>query len=44
VIWNVIYCLKGQYFDLDPLNVYFWLFVGLLFKLPALDAEPAERP
>jgi len=25
--------------DLDPSNVYFWLFVGVLAKLPRLDRE-----
>lgn len=42
LLWCLVYNLKGQYVDLDPLNVFFWLFVGILFKLPALerDAEP----
>jgi uncharacterized membrane protein YhaH (DUF805 family) len=44
---------KGAYLDLDPLNVYFWLFAGILFHLPSLEAEtsraakrvlPAWRP
>jgi hypothetical protein len=38
LIWNLIYGLKGQYLDLDPVNVYFWLLMGVLAKLPALDA------
>jgi hypothetical protein len=29
---------KGSYLDIDPLNVYFWLFAGILMKLPKLDA------
>lgn len=29
--------IKQQYMDLDPLNVYFWLFAGILMKLFALD-------
>jgi len=40
VAWSMLYAVKSQYLDLDPLNVYFWLFTGLLFKVPAL-AEPA---
>ncbi len=49
LIWNLIYNLKGQYMDIDPINVYFWLFAGVLARLPALDggasAEAAQaRP
>jgi len=36
---------KASYLDLDPTNVYFWLLVGVLLKLPALDAayrRPAD--
>jgi len=46
--WVLIYCLKAQYFDLDPINVYFWLFAGILMSLPRLERreptppEPAE--
>lgn len=29
---------KGWQIDYDPLNIYLWVFVGLMFKLPALDA------
>lgn len=28
-VWTLLYSLKGQYLDFDPLNIYFWLFVGL---------------
>jgi hypothetical protein len=34
---------KGPYIDLDPLNVYFWLFLGATFallELPADDRSP----
>ena len=46
VIWSLVYAVKGQYLDLDPLNVYFWLFAGMLFKLPALEdpEPPGEAP
>jgi O-Antigen ligase len=45
--WVLIYCFKAQYFDLDPINVYFWLFAGILMSLPRLErqkvaSEPAE--
>jgi O-antigen ligase len=33
---------KGWPIDLDPTNVYFWVFAGLLLKLPYLDSPPAE--
>jgi hypothetical protein len=28
---------KGWQIDLDPVNVYYWLFAGILLKLPVLD-------
>jgi hypothetical protein len=34
--------IKGFYLDVDPTNVYFWLFAGIAVKL-ALLARP-ERP
>ncbi len=33
LVWNLIYDLKGGLMDLDPINVYFWLFAGLLLRL-----------
>ncbi len=45
LIWNALYGFKAPYIDLDPINVYFWLFAGVLFKLPALERpEPAVAP
>lgn len=41
LVWNVLYGLKGAYVDIDPINVYFWLFAGMLTRLPALDRDPA---
>jgi hypothetical protein len=35
---QVVYLVKGSFLDIDPLNVYFWLFAGILMKLPTLDA------
>ena len=37
--------VKGQYLDLDPVNVYFWLFAGLLTRIPSLDrGAPPHDP
>jgi hypothetical protein len=33
----VAYLYKGAVLDFDPLNVFFWLFAGILLKLPALE-------
>jgi hypothetical protein len=38
----LVYNAKAQYFDLDPINVYFWLFSGILMKLPLLERETLE--
>ena len=38
VLFLVFNNFKGSYLDLDPTNVLFWLFVGILLKLPVLDA------
>jgi len=32
----ILYNFKGVMIDFDPINVYFWLMAGLLFKLPLL--------
>jgi hypothetical protein len=33
---------KAQYLDLDPVNVYFWLFAGILLRLATLDRTPSS--
>jgi hypothetical protein len=33
---------KGWLVDLDPVNVYFWVFCGMLLKLPILQAREFE--
>jgi hypothetical protein len=33
----ILNSFKGWQIDLDPINVYFWVFAGVLMKLPALD-------
>jgi hypothetical protein len=42
VVWTLTYLLKGPQIDLDPVNVYFWLFAGLLVGLPAVVLQPSE--
>jgi len=37
-----INCFKGWQLDLDPINVYMWLFAGMLLKLAALDNARAR--
>jgi hypothetical protein len=32
----IFHSLKGWQIDADPVNVYFWLFVGILFRLPEI--------
>ncbi len=41
VIAMSLNCFKGWLIDLDPINVYFWVFMGLLAKLPLLDPPEA---
>jgi hypothetical protein len=41
VLWTLLYNVKAQYLDVDPLNVYFWLLAGLVFKLPVLERSEA---
>ncbi len=41
IVLMALNSFKGWQMDLDPVNVYFWIFAGLLFKLPALDARTA---
>ncbi len=44
MIWGIAYTVKAQYLDFDPLNLYFWLFTGILFKLAVLDRAEAPPP
>jgi hypothetical protein len=41
---NVLLALSKPYLDEDPINVYFWLFAGILARVTVLDAaaRPAE--
>jgi len=34
---------KASYLDIDPLNVYFWLYAGILMRLPTLATPLAEH-
>lgn len=38
-----LYSFKGMFIDMDPINVYFWMFAGLLAGLPTLDATLTLR-
>jgi len=29
-----VYLVKGSFIDYDPLNIYFWIFAGIIMKLP----------
>ncbi len=42
LVWNLVFNMKAQYLDIDPMNVHLWLLLGLAFKLPALDGEGAQ--
>jgi hypothetical protein len=33
---------KGWLIDLDPVNVYFWLFAGMLLKMSVRDQHGCE--
>ncbi len=35
---------KGPYLDLDPLNVYFWLFAGMALAVAARTSDEARVP
>jgi len=39
VLWVMLYNVKGPVIDLDPTNVYFWLFAGLLLRIPDLAQQ-----
>src|SRR5437773_2355050 len=37
IVTEMIYQWKGWFLDLDPLNVYFWVFLGICARLSAED-------
>lgn len=39
----VLHSGKGWQIDLDPINVWYWVFVGILFRLPYLDFSEVSR-
>jgi len=43
LVWVLVYSLKAQYFDLDPINIYFWLFAGIVMGLPRLERQEAAE-
>ena len=46
VVFTVITAIKGWALGIDPLNFYFYLFVGIGFAIPYLDrvAVPVQAP
>jgi hypothetical protein len=44
LIWSFVISTKGQYLDVDPTNVYFWLFAGMLAAIPRLDQGSDPMP
>jgi len=36
LLWALVYAVKGAEIDLDPIDVYFWLFAGMLLRLPGI--------
>jgi len=44
IIFMIANNFKGSYLDLDPMNVLFWLFIGIVYKLPQLDEQRPEPP
>lgn len=43
VIFVIYISTRGWPLDQDPLAYYFWLMIGLLLKMPALEQAPAHR-
>ena len=44
LIIMALHSFKGWQIDLDPINVWYWIMVGILFRLPYLQfTEIAER-
>ena len=39
IITMALNSFKGWQIDLDPINVYFWVFAGFMLKLPYLDKQ-----
>ena len=37
----MVYCFKGNFLDMDPLNVLFWFFVGVALRLPRIEKTEA---
>lgn len=36
--------VKGWYIDLDPINMYFWIFLGIMMKVPFLQTPGWPHP
>jgi hypothetical protein len=43
IIFVIYVSTRGWPLDQDPLAYYFWLLIGLLFKLPYIETQLAGR-
>jgi len=41
MLMTLIANLKGVQIDFDPINIYFWLFAGVMFRLRYLEPGAA---
>jgi cell division protein FtsW (lipid II flippase) len=41
LLCTLVFGVKAQFLDIDPVNVYFWLFIGLFARIVALDRSTA---
>lgn len=44
LLLELIYLFKGSILDFDPTNVLFWLYAGILLKLPHLEEPLTQKP
>ncbi|MDP9073727.1 MAG: hypothetical protein M3N98_06025 [Actinomycetota bacterium] len=42
VVSILVQNLKGQYLDLDPMSLFFWVAIGVILRLPTLAAEHGQ--
>lgn len=44
LLWVLITNIKGQYLDLEPVSLYFWLFAGVLLRLRSISLDSILMP
>jgi hypothetical protein len=42
-VMTALISFKSSILDIDPFNVYFWLFVGVLLKLATIEVDEQEK-